>query len=197
MITLETNIKDFSKAVKRFSKKATGVSTERVIKKIAFDLLATMLGGLPGKANFNLETLTKSRSTMTGGKRRRYKKPGQFISGRHPVSTGRARSGWYTAMSGLQPGMAGRYNWSSRIKVNEPGAIEKGKKEGKFKDSTKGFGNKYVELINGVDYMIFLEYGSSMQAPSGVVRIAIQKNKGNLPALMNDEYLANWNTAGF
>uniref|UniRef100_A0A6M3IPQ3 Tail protein n=1 Tax=viral metagenome TaxID=1070528 RepID=A0A6M3IPQ3_9ZZZZ len=85
MITFGTNISEFSEAIKKFSKKATGVSTERVIKKIAFDLLSTMLGGLPGRSNFNLESLSTSKSTMTGGYMRKYKQPAKFITGRHPV----------------------------------------------------------------------------------------------------------------
>uniref|UniRef100_A0A6M3INJ9 Putative tail protein n=1 Tax=viral metagenome TaxID=1070528 RepID=A0A6M3INJ9_9ZZZZ len=87
-------------------------------------------------------------------------------------------------------------NWSKGVKTEDNNAIADGKKKGSFVDATKGFGSKYVELINGVDYMIFLEYGWSKAAPAGVVRVAIQKMKGNLPALMNDEYIANWNSAG-
>ena len=112
------------------------------------------------------------------------------------VDKGRARAGCYASMNGLLPSAAGNYNWSSKTKTEDAGAIREGKGEGSFSSNLKGYSKKYVELINGVDYIIFLEYGYSKQAPAGMVRIAIRKMKGQLPNLMSDEYLANWNTLG-
>ncbi len=80
MITFTMDVKDFNRDIKKFQKKAGNISTERVIKKIAFDLLATMLGGLPGKPAFGLETLTKAGKVR---KRKKYKQP--KVTGRHPV----------------------------------------------------------------------------------------------------------------
>ncbi len=113
------------------------------------------------------------------------------------VDTGRARSGWYASVAGLNPSSASRKNWSAKVKTDDPKAISEGKRKGSFVNKLKGRGSKYVELINGVGYMIFLEYGSSSQAPAGIVRIAMAKMKGGLPTLMNDEYLANWHNMGF
>ena len=186
MITFKTNVKEFNKSIEKFQKKAAGISTEKVIKKIAFDLMGCIIGGLPGKEHFGLESITK------GGKKS-YKQP--TVTGRHPVDLGRARAGWYASMNGLLPSAAGTFNWAKGVKKDVPGAINKGIKEGSFKDGLSGFG-KYVELINGVDYIVFLEYGYSAQAPAGMVRIAIQKMKGQMPNLINDEYVANWNSAG-
>jgi len=112
------------------------------------------------------------------------------------ASTGRARAGWYASVKGLSPGIAGRKNWAARVKTDNPGAISKGKKEGSFTNKLAGF-NKYVELINGVNYIVFLEYGSSMIAPAGMVRISIKKMQNQLPALMSDEFVAEWNSSGF
>ena len=112
------------------------------------------------------------------------------------VDTGQARAGWYAAVNGLQPGIANRMNWASRIKTDDPEKIEQGKFEGDFEDHLHGK-DKYVDLINGVDHIVFLEYGHSRQAPAGMVRIAMRKNREQLPALMNDEFLAEWNSFNF
>jgi len=53
--------------------------------------------------------------------------------------------------------------------------VSKGKREGSFTDRTKGRINQYVELINGVPYIIYLEFGSSKSAPYGIVRISLRK----------------------
>ena len=52
---------------------------------------------------------------------------------------------------------------------------------------------KYVELINNVKYILFLEYGSSDQAPFGMVRISMRKLRGRLPKDLGDEFRKDWN----
>ena len=108
------------------------------------------------------------------------------------VDTGRARAGWHTGISGLHSGYANRFNWSKDVKTTGTKGIPEGKAKGSFKSNLTG-NNKYVELINGVDYIVFLEYGYSKQAPAGMVRIALEKMRGQMPNLISDEFLTNWN----
>ncbi len=48
-------------------------------------------------------------------------------------------------------------------------------------------------MINNVDYIIFLEYGWSAQAPFGMVRISMRKIRGLLPKELDDSYRRDWN----
>ena len=71
-ITFET--KEFNTAINKFIKKSN-LSTEVVIRKIAFDLLAMILTGLPTAAR-------KTKGGMTTG----FTIPsGSGITGRHPI----------------------------------------------------------------------------------------------------------------
>jgi len=103
------------------------------------------------------------------------------------VDTGRARAAWYTSMKGL----AGQFDFSSG--VGDENKVAEGKKQGKFIDKTKNRFNKYVELINAVKYILFLEFGSSQQAPGGMVRISMRKMRGKLPKSLGKEYKKDWN----
>ena len=164
-ISFET--KKFNQAIKAFAAKSN-LSTEKVIRKIAFDLLAGILSGLPEAKGF---TIPNTRG----------------ITGRHPVDTGRARAAWYASIQGL----GGNFDFDSGIKGKN--AVAQGKKEGSFKNNLKSFvGEKYVELINGVPYILFLEYGSSLTAPAGMVRISMRKMTGRMPKKLNQEFLAEW-----
>ena len=102
-----------------------------------------------------------------------------------PVLFGQARGGWYAAFETL----GGR---GPRTGTPEE---TKGISQGSFIDQTKGTGkNKWVELINGVGHMLFLEYGWSQQAPLGVIRISMREiRKGELPQNMSKELQKNWN----
>ena len=167
--TIEFETRKFNDALKKFIKR-TDISAEKVIRKIAFDLLAGIISGLPKADKFSIPD--------TGG-----------ITGRHPVDTGRARAAWYPSVVGL----GGTFDFSSRVK-NEKSQVEKGKKEGGFKNNLKNvFGEKYVELINGVPYILFLEYGHSAQAPAGMVRISMRKMTGKMPKALDEEFLNEWN----
>ena len=108
--------------------------------------------------------------------------------GRHPVDTGRARSGWYMAAQGL--GM------SFSDQGNNPAAITEGKASGGFAEHLKGYLEKYVELVNAVDYILFLEYGYSQAAPAGMVRISMRKMTGKMPEALTAEFLKDWNQVG-
>ena len=102
-----------------------------------------------------------------------------------PVDTGRARAGWYPSMQGLG-GM-----WTDRGGDNTE--ISKGKSEGDFTVGT-GHGSYWVELVNGVPYIIYLEYGHSRQAAYGMVRVSMREmRKGKLPQDMAKSAQKEWN----
>jgi len=152
--SLSVETKVFNQHIRDFNRK-TNVTTERVIKKFAFDLLAKIITQMP-------------------------------------VLHGRARAGWYAAFEGSgSDGEAIAYPSNAKV---DPKEVEIGRSKGKFIDNTKGFGmNKWVELVNGVEYMIFLEYGHSQQAPYGVVRLSIrQMRKAELPQKMSKELQKDW-----
>jgi len=101
-----------------------------------------------------------------------------------PVSTGRARAGWFVSMNGL--------NGPWVEEGNDPKAIAEGRAKGKFVSKLTGRKDKYVELINGVYYAIYLEYGSSKQASSGMVRVSLREMTGKLPKEIVDQYKKVW-----
>jgi hypothetical protein len=193
MVKFTIEHKEFNKALKKFIKQSD-IAAGKVVRKVAFDLLGTIIGGLPGKGDFNLKS--EKGTYRSGPKTYNFKNPTRFITGRHPVDTGRARAGWHASMKGLQPTMADRFNWSKGVKTKNAAAIEKGKGEGKFVDGSKKR-NPYVELINNVPYIINLEYGSSRQAPAGMIRIAMRSWRGALSEVMGNEFLAEWNSFDF
>ena len=79
----------------------------------------------------------------------------QRIIPRTPVDTGRARGGWHVA--GRKLG----------IPV-PPGG------EGDLIEKTTGI-KQYIEIVNRVEYITYLEYGWSQQAPRGMARISINE----------------------
>jgi hypothetical protein len=79
-----------------------------------------------------------------------------------PVDTGRARGGW-TASTG-QPDLTDTQH------ADRSGAATVSNMTGRL-SSTPVIGMK-IYLTNNVGYIRYLEYGSSMQAPQGMVRIA-------------------------
>lgn len=102
---------------------------------------------------------------------------------RHPVKTGRARAGWYASTSGLGK----QFNFESGVR--EESRVSEGKTKGSFNDATKSKLNPYIEMINGVDYIVWLEYGSSEQAPAGMVRVSMRKMRGALPKELDKELI--------
>jgi len=100
------------------------------------------------------------------------------------VDTGRARAGWYIAARGL--GMS----WSEE--GNDNSAIAEGKAKGGYKAKLTG-DNRYIEMINMVKYAIYLEMGSSTQAPYGMVRINMRRISGDqMPNTMGQALKDEW-----
>jgi len=167
MITMKMETAAFNKQLRAFMKK-TNISTDKVIRKVALDLLSNILRPEP--------------------------------YGTHAVDTGRARAGWYMSAVGL----GNKMDFTSRVKTTSKsgkgitlGGVEQGKREGKF---TAKLGpmtlNKYVEMVNGVDYIVYLEYGWSKQSPFGMVRISMRKMRGVLPKELSKEYKKDWLAVG-
>lgn len=84
---------------------------------------------------------------------------------RTPVDTGRAQAGWlpYAEANGLPIGVTG------------PG-VAQGRSEGSYRQQMGAQG--FIEIVNGVPYILFLEYGSSGQAANGMVRITMRELSG-------------------
>jgi len=151
MFTMEMESKKFNQDIKKFIKRSN-LSTNIIIKKIAFDLLARILRA-------------------------------------SSVDTGRSRAGWYAAIQGL----GGSFELESKVKNPAKSQVSKGKKESAYKEHLGNSVNKYVELINGVDYVIYLEYGWSKQAPMGMIRISMRKMRGKMPKKLSKEFKKDWN----
>jgi len=87
---------------------------------------------------------------------------------RTPVDTGRARAGWTALMQieglPLPMGGGGSFNASD---------AQKGLGESSAKVT-----DDYVEVVNGVPYIVQLEYGSSAKEPAGMVRISLYEMTG-------------------
>jgi hypothetical protein len=79
---------------------------------------------------------------------------------RTPVDTGQARGGW-SAMGGTS------------VLAKGPGAAL-GRQQSDYKESTAG-GQASIEITNGVPHIVYLELGSSQQAPSGFVRLTLRE----------------------
>jgi len=111
---------------------------------------------------------------------------------KHPVKTGRARAGWYVSIEGLGQGSI---TVSAKGPDYDEKEVAKGKAEGDFIDHTKGHVDKWVELVNGVNYIVWLEYGhSTKQAPFGMVRISMRELAGKkLPQDMTKNVRDSWN----
>lgn len=108
----------------------------------------------------------------------------QKVEQKTPVATGRARSGWYKAVVGLQG------NWSDR--GSSPDLIELGKSEGTFIDKTSQKYNRYIYIENNVPYIMSLERGWSKQAPAGMMALTILEMQGKLKKEVLEGYRVSW-----
>lgn len=111
-----------------------------------------------------------------------------------PVDTGRARGGWIYSAEKLMEGMAGKSFIASAKTSNYSSKSEDdGKRLGGYSENFRG-PNKWIEIVNGVNYIIYLEYGYSGQAPFGMVRLSMREmRKGELPRDMSKDLQKSWN----
>lgn len=114
---------------------------------------------------------------------------------KNPVDTGRSRAAWY--VSAVKLGGAGvSFSLTQRrAKSHNIDAANEGLRQGKYRDHLGPFiTDKWIEMINGVDYIIFLEYGHSRQAPYGMVRVSIREmTGGKLPRDLGRRIQKQWN----
>jgi len=96
-----------------------------------------------------------------------------------PYRTGRAAAGWSAAGRAL--------NFS----VPNSAASRSG--DSGYGEIMTGSAPR-ITFVNNVDYVLFLEYGWSAQAPLGMVRISVAEmmSNGTLPALLAKSYEDRW-----
>ena len=165
--TLEVETRNFNAHIKDFMSK-TSLGADVVLKKFAFDLI-------------------------------------QRIVMKSPVDTGRSRAGWYPAINYLTGGqgieirgvnkqfIAGKKG--ERQLRADASAVAEGFAQGSIRDHT-GISHldKWIEIVNGVEYVIYLEYGHSQQAPYGMIRISMRELSGQkLPQEMKKMIQQKWN----
>ena len=114
---------------------------------------------------------------------------------KNPVDTGRSRAAWYPSMKGL--GFAGAeaamQKPSKSGQVPTESGISQGKKEGKFKPRLWLGSSSWIDMVNNVKYVLYLEYGHSIQAPWGMVRISMRELRGGtLPMALGAEMQKLW-----
>jgi len=97
---------------------------------------------------------------------------GRVIKG-WPVDTGRSRAAWYVSIEQLGGIALGK---------DSP----EGRAAGRYEEKLRGM-NKFILMVNGVEYAVFLEMGHSVQAPYGVVRISMMQMRKALPKEMRDK----------
>lgn len=88
------------------------------------------------------------------------------VMGETPVDKGRARAGWSVLYE--EEGIS----WEK--KGSDSDAIEQGVEESEMEDGLSE-DPPYLELVNGVPYIVPLEHGHSDQAPAGMTRITLRR----------------------
>lgn len=164
--TMEAETINFNRHIRDFIKKSS-LSTDVILKKFAFDLVSRII--------------MKS-----------------------PVDTGRSRAAWYVSAEKLGSGnrisslgaravKRGQKKGGNRYGMNN--ALQLGRSEGKCNIHLgRLVQKKYIEIINGVKYILFLEYGRSKQAPQGMVRISMREMTGStLPKELALDLKKDWN----
>lgn len=100
----------------------------------------------------------------------------EAIAENHPVRTGRARAAWSSALGQLggQPTFPG----------SDPAAIAEGRGRGSASVSDDG-DRTLASATNSVDYIPFLEYGTSRMAPRATVRRSLAALASQIAALFS------------
>lgn len=104
----------------------------------------------------------------------------EFLTGviqRTPVDTGRARAGWTAYLDAEGVPYAADFGTGD--------GVREGKADGSFRKG-QNQGEVFVEVVNGVPYIVRLEYGYSRQS-TAAVRITIQRLVGRLDFIGQQE----------
>lgn len=111
-----------------------------------------------------------------------------------PVDTGRARGGWMSYLLSNQgvSGVGGAEAAAlATLSAGDTQAVREGVKQGSFTErftSTEAF----VAIVNGVNYIVLLEFGSSDQAPAGMMRITFREMRvaGSGSEVLQDAFVS-------
>lgn len=95
-----------------------------------------------------------------------------------PVDTGRARGGWLAFLEEENVAVNVSQDAGGNFSQEE---VQRGIEEGDFEVDFRG-ASKRIQIMNGVEYIIPLEFGHSEQSPAGMLRIAMRemRTKGEL-----------------
>ena len=93
---------------------------------------------------------------------------------RNPVDTGRSRAAW-SLFFDEHP----EYSEPRPKKDVDPAEEYEGTLLGEYSEDLRGR-DMYIEITNGVPYIVPLEYGHSKQAPAGMVRVAMRVASRNI-----------------
>lgn len=85
---------------------------------------------------------------------------------RTPVDKGRARAGWTSYM--LANGVP------TKVGDSDPEAVAEGEAASSFEEKFTG-SDAFIILVNAVNYIVILEFGSSDQAAAGMMRITFRE----------------------
>lgn len=81
-----------------------------------------------------------------------------------PVRTGRARAGWHSyLLANGRPTSGG-----------DPVAVAEGRRASAYREDFTG-SEQFIILVNAVRYIVLLEFGSSRQAPAGMMRLTFRE----------------------
>lgn len=97
-----------------------------------------------------------------------------------PVDTGRAACGWFEAGLALGDALMVEQRANEGSSTN-PGEQELGKDEGDYREG-KTHSSVWIELVNGVPYILALEFGSSSQGGHAMVQRALAEVGNGLGA---------------
>ena len=102
-----------------------------------------------------------------------------MIMADHPVASGESRAGWYPAAEALGVSFAS---------MGRAQAVARGRSLGAV---TLELGNEDPAVIfaNGVEYVIYLEYGTAGRPPLGMVRNNVEARRGELAAVLREDLI--------
>lgn len=87
-----------------------------------------------------------------------------------PVDTGRARANWVVAVDHVPTEVRGDSQ-------SNAGGAEASLSQGQQAIASYGPGNTFIAIANNLDYIKFLEEGSSRQAPAGMISQALEAGR--------------------
>lgn len=94
---------------------------------------------------------------------------------RTPVDTGRAKGSWQVSFNSLPADEVRLFDKDGQETIAKAGDVLSGYVDGDT-----------IYIVSNLDYMVFLEYGSSTQAPQGMVRLTVAEFQEHLNKAVRD-----------